>query len=313
MQHRFLFFLLLPLSLAQAAAAQTPPDAAPPKSAAAAKSTAAKTKSTTAPTKAPTTQTKATAEAEVLEKASRLMLDRKYESAYKVLNRFDPKHRRPAVVLKKMELAINYNLRSREYEAFGFRDLEPLERLDSLRVRYSRAAIPYNFPIERTLLSLKKQYPTNYKISRALGDYYYQVLQCDCAEAEKPPKTLMSLVASNYSTANDHGLGDFTSYYALGYVNMLRNRFAQSVAPFKRAIKLRPNYAWTHFHLAYSYNELKQLAKAGEEARAAARYFNDDPQMKSDALYMVEDIERRLAAATPRNAKASTEKTVKKQ
>ncbi len=241
------------------------------------------------------------------------MLDRKYESAFKALNRFDPKHRRPAIVLKKMELALNYSLRSREYEAFGFRDLEPLERLDSLRVRYSRAAIPYSFPVERTLLSLKKQYPTNYKISRALGDYYYQVLQCDCAEAEKSPKTLMSLVARNYTTANAHGLGDFTSYYALGYVHMLRGRFAESVAPFKRAIKLRPSYAWTHFHLAYSYNELKQLSKAGDEARAAARYFTDDAQMKSDALYMVEDIERRLAATTPRNAKASSEKAVKKQ
>lgn len=308
MQHRLLFLLLLPLSLAWPCTAQNQPDAKPTKPAAAAKSAATKTKSAPATAKPAATQAKATAETDVLERATQLMLDRKYESAYKVLNRFDPKHRRPAVVIKKMELAINYNLRSREYEAFGFRDLEPLERLDSLRVRYSRAAIPYSFPIERTLLSLKKQYPTNYKISRALGDYYYQVLQCDCAEAEKSPKTLMSLVARNYTTANAHGLGDFTSYYALGYVNMLRNRFAESVAPFKRAIKLRPTYAWTHFHLAYCYNELKQLAKAGEEARAAARYFTDDPQMKSDALYMVEDIERRLATTTPPSSKTSSKK-----
>jgi tetratricopeptide (TPR) repeat protein len=280
MLYRLLFFLLLPLSFGLPSVAQTKPAATPPKP---------------------------SAEAQTLEKASQLMLDRKYESAFKLLQRFDPKHRRPAIALKQTELALNYYLRSREFEAFGFRDLGPLERLDSLRTRYTRAAIPYPFPVERTLLNLKSRFPTNYKVSRALGDYYYQVLQCECAEAEKSPKALMSLIVRYYTIANSHGLGDFTSYYALGYVRMSQGRFAESVPYFKRAIKLRPDYAWAHFNLAYSYNELKQLAKASEEARTAARLFTDDPQMKGDAIFMAEDIEKRLAA-TSTNVKASTKK-----
>ncbi|UOG74928.1 tetratricopeptide repeat protein [Hymenobacter tibetensis] len=261
-----------------------------------------------AQTKAAATPSKASTETQTLEKASQLILDRKYESAFKLLNRFDPKHRRPAIVLKQTELALNYNLRSREYEGFGFRDLEPLERLDSLRARYPRAAIPYPFPVERILLSLKKQYPTNYKISRALGDYYYQVLQCECAEAEKSPNTLMSLIVRNYSLAHAHGYGDVSSYYALGYVRMSQGRFAESVPHFKRAVQLRPSYALAYFNLAYSYNELKQLENAKEAALTAATLFTDDPQMKGDATYLAEDIERRLATTTPANSKTSSKK-----
>ena len=243
-------------------------------------------------------QNKSTAEAQVLEKASELMLSRKYESAFKLLNSFDPKHRRPAVVLRQVELALGYNLRSREYEAFGFRDLGPLERLDSLRVRYTKAAIQYPFAVESILITLQKRYPTNYKLNRGLADYYYQVQQCECAEADKSPNTLLALMARHYLVVHAHGYGDFHSYYALGYARMSQGRFAESVPLFKRSIALRSNYALAHFNLAYSYNELKQLAKARIEARAAARLF-DDPQLKSDAIFMAEDIEKRLGIPVP--------------
>ncbi|MBC8084809.1 MAG: tetratricopeptide repeat protein [Hymenobacter sp.] len=239
------------------------------------------------------------AETQVLQKASRLMLGRKYESAFKLLNGFDPRHRRPGIVLRQTELALTYYLRSREYEAFGFRDLGPLERLDSLRVRYTRAAIPYPFAVETVLKTLLKRYPTNYKLNRALADYYYQVQQCECAEADKSPSTLLALIARHYTIVHAHGLGDYRSYYALGYARMSQGRFAESVPLFKRAIALRPNYALAHFNLAYSYNELKQLPQAREAARSAARLFGTaEPQMSSDAVFMAEDIERRLGATT---------------
>lgn len=110
---------------------------------------------------APPSATKPPTEAQVLKQATELMQSRKYESAFKLLNRYDPKHRRPAIALKQTDLALNYYLRSRELEGFGFRDLGPLERLDSLRLKYTRAAIPYPFAVETILLNLKKRYPTN--------------------------------------------------------------------------------------------------------------------------------------------------------
>lgn len=241
-------------------------------------------------------------EAEVLRKAAELTQNRQYESAFVLLNRFDPQHRRPAVVLQQTELALNYYLRSRELEGFGFVDLKPLERLDSLRERYTRAAIRHPFAVESILKKLLQRYPTNYKLNRALADYYYQAEQCECAEAEKSPTRLYSLMVRHYTPAHTHGYGDFSSYYNLGYAHQSLRRFAESVPAFRRAITLRPSYAPAHFKLAYSYTVLKKLPLALQEARAAARY-SDDPTAKSDATYLAENLEKKLAQAAKTNKK----------
>ncbi|SHK18449.1 tetratricopeptide repeat protein [Hymenobacter psychrotolerans] len=240
-------------------------------------------------------------EAEVLRKATELMQDRQYESAWKLLNGFDPKHRRPAVALKQTELALNYHLRSRELEGFGFVDLKPLERLDSLRAKYTRAAIRYPFAVELVLKNLLKQQPGNYKLNRALADYYFQVEQCQCAEADKSPATLYALMARHYTIAHQHGQGDYSSYYKLGYARMSQTRFTESLPLFQRSIKLRPDYAPAHFHLAYSYTELKKLRPALEEARTAAR-LADTPELKYDANFVASELERRLGipSSTPK-------------
>jgi hypothetical protein len=309
MLYRRLLFLLLPLSLSLPAQAQTKTTKSASAKSAASKTTPSKpaAKKTTASKPA---AAKPLTETQVLQQASDLMAERKYESAFKLLNQYDPRHRRPAIVLKQTELALNYHLRSRELEGFGFRDLAPLERLDSLRLKYTRAAIPYPFAVEPILLNLKKRYPTNYKLDRALGDYYYQVLQCECAEAEKSPKTLMSLIGKYYTSAHKHGLGDYLSYYAMGYVRMSQGRFAESVPLFKRSIALRSTYPLAHFNLAYSYNELKKLPEAREEVLTAARLFaEENSPLKEDAEFMAQDIDRRLAAITPAKPAASPKKS----
>lgn len=250
------------------------------------------------PGRAQTSKTAAaTAEADMLRKATELMQDRQYESAWKLLNNFDPKHRRPAVALKQTELALNYHLRSRELEGFGFVDLKPLERLDSLRVKYTRAAIRYPFAVEPVLKNLLKQHPTNYKLNRALADYYFQVEQCQCAEADKSPATLYALMVRHYTIAHQHGQGDYSSYYKLGYARMSQTRFAESIPLFQRSIKLRPDYALAHFQLAYSYTELKKLTKALEAARTAVR-LADTPELKYDATFVASELERRLGISS---------------
>jgi tetratricopeptide (TPR) repeat protein len=241
-------------------------------------------------------------EAEVLSKASQLILDRQYESAFKLLNSFDPKHRRPAIAIKQAELALAYNLRSREYEGFGFVDLKPHEHLDSLRTRFTRAAIRYPFPVEYVLKSLLKRYPNNYKLNRALGDYYYQVEQCECAEAEKSPKELYALIVRHYTIAHARGYGDYSSYYALGYARMSQRRYAGSVPAFKRSIQLRPDYALSHYNLAYTYIHLNKLTNALAEAQAAAR-LSDDPTLKDDAVFTVENLTKRIAAQSAKKTK----------
>ncbi|WBO84071.1 tetratricopeptide repeat protein [Hymenobacter yonginensis] len=260
-----------------------------------------------APAQLPAPLAAAPTEAEVLRQATQLMQNRQYESAWKLLNGFDPKHRRPAVALMQTELALNYHLRSRELEGFGFVDVKPLERLDSLREHFTRAAVPYPFVVETVLKNLIRQHPTNYRLHRALADYYYQTEQCNCAEADKSPAQLYALMVRYYTTTHQHGLGDFSSYFALGYARQSLRQFAESVPAYTRAIALRPSYAPAHFQLAYSYTVLQKLPLALQEARAAARYF-DDPTAKSDATYLAENLEKKIAQAGKAKKQTATKK-----
>lgn len=281
---RFAILLALavgPTLLPAPAVAQQP--AAAPRPAAVPPSAAKPAKTAPAPT-----------EAAVLRQATSLMQNRQYESAWKLLNGFDPQHRRPAVALKQTELALNYHLRTRELEGFGFIDVKPLEQLDSLRARYTRAAIRYPFAVEQVLKNLLRRYPTNYRLHRALADYYYQTEQCECAEAEKSPTQLYSLMARHYTIAHQHGLGDYSSYLNLAYARQSQRRFAESVPLFQRAIALRPNYAPAHFQLAASYTALNQLPLALKAARTAER-LADDPTAKSDATFLAENLEKKMA------------------
>ncbi|MBP1663943.1 MAG: hypothetical protein H6Q19_1083 [Bacteroidetes bacterium] len=43
-----------------------------------------------------------------LEKANQLIANKKYESAFKTLQDFDPKNEKPDVVLLKVDIALNY-------------------------------------------------------------------------------------------------------------------------------------------------------------------------------------------------------------
>lgn len=232
------------------------------------------------------------AEAAALKQANDLVAQRKYSSAFAVLRKFDPKNERPAVALRMQELALSYYITTREYETFTFKDLALVETLEQMRAQRSYDSA-YRFPLETVLLNLKRRNPTNYKLDKALGDYYYSAQQCDCAEKAKGEDRLFALMVRHYEVAHLRGYGDYLSYYALGYAHERLGNFAQSVGPFRRSIQLKKDFPDAHYHLAYSLLELKQLEKSRDEVRLALNLYSDE-QFKSDAAYMLADIEEQI-------------------
>ncbi|QIL76514.1 hypothetical protein [Hymenobacter sp. HDW8] len=250
------------------------------------------------------------AESAALKQANDLVAQRKYSSAFALLQKFDPQNSRPAVVMRKQEIALSYNITTREYEIFSMKDLALVETLEQMRAQRSYDSA-YRFPIETALLNLKRRNPTNYKLDKALGDYYYSAQQCDCAEKAKGEDKLFALMVRHYEVAHLRGYGDYLSYYALGYAHERLGNFAQSVGPFRRSIQLKKDFPDAHYHLAYSLLELKQLEKSRDEVRLAMNLYTDE-QFKSDAAYMLADIEeqiKRVAEGKPAKPARSKPRT----
>lgn len=249
----------------------------------------------------------------ILQKADALVGERKYASAFQVLQKYDPKNERPAVVLQKEDIALRYNIGHTQYRRFAFKDVQLTDNLEDFRDPDSTYTTT-PFPLGRALRTLKARYPNDYKLDRGLGDYYFAVQQCNCAEVSKEEDDLFPLIIQYYDVAHEHGYGDYSSYYAQGYSYQRLGMFRESVAPFLRSIELRANYPEAHLNLAFVYLELKQFEKAKEQAQLAVELF-PDAQHKSDANFLLQSIEERIqgkAAATPSAPPATPKKASKK-
>jgi len=236
----------------------------------------------------------------ILQRADALVGERKYAAAFQVLQKYDPRNERPAVVLQKEDIALRYNIGHVQYRRFAFRDVQLTDNLEDFRNPDSTYTMTA-FPLGRALRTLKDHYPNDYKLDRGLGDYYFAVQHCNCAETSRTDDELFPLIIKYYDVAHEHGYGDYSSYYAQGYSYQRLGKFQESVAPFLRSIELRKNYPEAHLNLAFVYLELKQFEKAKEQAQLAVELF-PDAQHKSDAEFLLKTVEERIqgkAAATP--------------
>ena len=95
-------------------------------------------------------------------KANKLIEDKKYESALKILNEADPGNQNPDIVMAKTDLLLNYFTKSIMHKLFGLKDLEPDENLMEPRKGQGKFAM-FMFEPDSILNKLIILYPDNYK------------------------------------------------------------------------------------------------------------------------------------------------------
>jgi tetratricopeptide (TPR) repeat protein len=221
----------------------------------------------------------------VLTQAAKLEAEKKYEAAYRVLDEADPKDQQPAVLLQKEKLLLDYYLITINFQAFGLKDLAPNETVEQLRGKNGQYSM-HLLDIPKQLTRLQKQFPDDYRLRKGLGDYYYRALLCHCGKQDKTEAELLQLVIDNYGQAHAHQLGDFMSYYAVGYAQLVREQPQPSVVALEKSIALNPQYPDSHYNLAYALLQLKQPAKALPHAQTSFRLYTD-PTLKADAARML--------------------------
>jgi tetratricopeptide (TPR) repeat protein len=225
---------------------------------------------------------------EVITKAKAYVTDHKYESAFKTLQDYDPSNSKPDIVLYKEDIALNYFLTSIMHQMFSFKDIPKDENIRGYRGQNGTSTM-YLFAADKILDSLLNLYPDNYKLYKGLGDYYYQVYLKYGEHWLIKQDELFSKIENDYKIAIDHKLGDFQSYYALGYVMVSRGSYKQGIPYLEKSLQFDNNSADAHYNVAYAYLYTEDPQNALKHAKAAIKLYQDTAE-RADAARMTAAI-----------------------
>lgn len=227
-------------------------------------------------------------ESTTLEKTSRLIVNKQYETAFKTLQDFDPKNENPNIVLLKEDIALNYFVTSIMHEMFAFKDLKENEDIMDFRGKNGSFGM-YSFSIDSILGKLIRTYPDNYKLYKGLGDFYYQAQLKYGEKWLKDEKTLTDLIIKNYQVAIDHKIADDRVYYATGFQYLTQNKYKEAIPLFQKSIELNNDVADAHYNLAFAFLYTDDRENALKYAKNSLELYKDT-ELKSDAARMIAQI-----------------------
>jgi len=227
-------------------------------------------------------------EIQTIKKTNKFITEKKYETAFNLLDKFDAKNDKPEIVLLKEKILLNYFVTSIMHQLFALKDLNKDE--DILDYRGKNGS--YNmhiFPVDSILTRLIKIYPDNCKLHKGLADYYYEVHLKYGGRWLKDDNELFRLTETNYQKAIEGNCADYLSYYVLGYINLTQEKYKKSIPYFLKSIKNNNGYASSHYNLAYAYLFTDDRKNALKYAVNSYDLYKDKVY-KSDAARMIGQI-----------------------
>lgn len=232
------------------------------------------------------------AQESVIEKANNLIKNKKYNTAYTLLNQTDPGNENPQIAVAKTNLVLNYFVSSFMHQLFALRDLEPHE--DILEVRGSEGSFSmYSFSPDSVLLNLIEKFPNNYSLHKELGFFYHEVHIKYPGTWLISDSAIVSKFKHYYLNAYKNGIMDYWSLYGIGYAYIVEQEYNSAIPFFKESIAFKSDFASSHYNLAYCYLSLDEIEKGVESAQKAFELYQF-PEYKADAARMIAVMYRQL-------------------
>ncbi|MFT5480485.1 MAG: tetratricopeptide (TPR) repeat protein, partial [Bacteroidia bacterium] len=227
-------------------------------------------------------------EKEIIVQCNALVADKKYESAFGLLEEFDHENKRVEIAILKTELARKYFITSMMHQMFSFKDLDVTDDVMNHRGENGTSSV-FPFSANEVLETLLKSNPKNCRLHKALADFYYD------AHSKYGPNWMVSAgemknkMVEHYNYAAIHGCADFMTFNGLGYVAVSQKQYADAATNYKKSIELNPNYAASHYNLAYSYLYADKRPEALKHAKKALSLYKES-ELKADAARMTATI-----------------------
>ena len=225
--------------------------------------------------------------ADVLSAAQKLIDEKKYESAYVLLNNDDPNNEKPDVVLLKEDIVLNYFVTSMMHQVFALKDLKKNEDIMQYRGQTGTFSM-FPFQVDSILLKLIAKYPDNCKLYRGLAFYYNEVLN-KYGGWLGDEEELEQNILDNGTKAIDGGCADYATYHNMGVVLLMQEKTEQGIPYLQKATELDPEQADAHYNLAYAYLFANQHDSALRHVKISLDLYKDK-ELKGDAARMAGQI-----------------------
>jgi tetratricopeptide (TPR) repeat protein len=224
-------------------------------------------------------------EQNTINKTRVLIADKKYATAYELLMHYDPANEKPAILLLKEDLALNYYLNTIMHRMFSFKDIGHNENILDLRGKKDDAEM-HELPLGDIFNSLIKKHPEDYHLYKGLGEFYFAVYMAYGGNWMVPEKLLLRHIEINDSIAMEHLNSDYRTYYAMGYAYLMDQNYGEAIANLAKSVFVNPKFATAQYSLAYAYEFTHQTRKALEPAQNALALSKDTVE-KADAARMI--------------------------
>ncbi len=220
-----------------------------------------------------------------LRESEELIENKKYDSAYLLLEKVDPTNKNPKIVIEKTRILLDYFVSSMMHQLYALKDLEEDEELMDIRGSEGSFSM-YYFPPDSILNVLIKQNPENFKLRKTLGYFYHEVNLKYGSNWLEPDSIIFKRIIENYDVAYKNGEFDYWSLYGIGYAYLNQNKVEESIPYFIKSIELNDNYPSSYYNLAYAYLTINEREKAIENAKKALKLY-EYVDYKSDAAKML--------------------------
>ncbi len=226
-----------------------------------------------------------TAQNPAIEQANKLIANKRYASAYEVLRGSDPNDQSPEIAIAKSNLLLNFYIKTDRFQSFGLKDIAPNQNLQDFRDNNANVKM-LKYKPDSILNKLINQYPTNYKLNYALGNFYYEVHLIHSDDTWlAPDSVVVENIQRNYLKAYNQGEFDYWSMFGIGYTYLLGEEFDKAIPFLEKSIELNPEYPLSYHNLAFSYLEKDDFQKALKLAQKAMD-LQEIPEFKAETAIL---------------------------
>ena len=226
----------------------------------------------------------ASAKADVLADVDQLVTEKKYLSAFRLLEEQENGDSNPDIALKKAELVLKYFVNSIEHKVFTLTDLKEDEEIVDVRGKPGSSII-INFDMEQVFTPLINNYPEDQRLYVALADYYLDAYECCRGRLGKRDEDVLKGARSHYDKAIVLGDLDSRTYFRYGKTALYMNDLAGAAKLLEISVRKSDSYAPARYNLAYAYLFQGRPTEAAPHAVAAYEKYDVIP-LKADAAML---------------------------
>ncbi|MBQ6726067.1 MAG: tetratricopeptide repeat protein [Bacteroidales bacterium] len=228
-------------------------------------------------------------------KAEELISQKKYLSAYKMLDKYDPKNEKSVIFLKKVDIVQNYFLFNIMNQIFCLDDIPLDKTVEELRGNEEASECSsVMFAIDTIAQRLLEKEPNNCLLYKCLGEYYNSAADrfgdnwLDSKSASQ--LDLRIRARKNLLKAEEFGCNDDKLFSDIALTYMYEELFSDARGYLKKAIACsRDTVADYYYNLAVAHyfdQNNGDIQQAIHNAAIAARHYTR-PDMLSDAYFML--------------------------